>query len=59
MVKSLSSSSMRKKYIKPLSTAITVAPTASLLLGASSGRTTGDNFSRRQSDKWEEEWAED
>ena len=50
---------MMKKYIKPLSTAITVAPTASLLLGASSGRTTGDNFSRRQSDKWEEEWAED
>jgi hypothetical protein len=49
---------MKKKYIKPISAVFTVTPVASLLLGASSGRTTNNNFSRRLDDEFDEddEW---
>ncbi|MBR3480268.1 MAG: hypothetical protein IKH32_06170 [Prevotella sp.] len=44
---------MKKKNIKPVSNAITVTPVASLLLQASSGRTTNNNFSRRLDDEFD------
>lgn len=49
---------MKKKNIKPVSNAITVTPVASLLLQASSGCTTNNNFSRRLDDEFDEddEW---
>jgi hypothetical protein len=46
---------MKKTYITPITIAITVTPTASLLLQASGGRTTNDNFSRRGHDNWNDE----
>ena len=49
---------MKKKYIKPISAVFTVTPVASLLLGASSGRTTNNNFSR-SFDDWSDEEGEE
>ena len=50
---------MRKRYIRPTATDMTITPTDTLLLGASQGYTTGDNFSRRHHEDWDEEWSED
>lgn len=51
---------MKKTYIKPTSTTIGVKSVDALLMGASQGHTTNDNYTRRRSQRWDEdEWDEE
>jgi hypothetical protein len=50
---------MRKNYITPTITDISFSSTDSLLMVASPGHTTNDNFSRKQYDDWHDDWHDD